>query len=164
MNKRLLQFSLREIMIAMVAISAVVALIVNNRPFRVSPFHASVDVDQLLSASARSLGSELRAGEETAGASASPDGRHEDHQIVFHSPSVKQRGKFMAELMLVVESSLSENGCIIHGRARSGDFDSNNLNEFRITYRCGKTRGSFYAYSHPAGDHSWRLLVIRHEW
>ena len=157
-QRNIWRFTLRELFFAITAICAILGLIVSNRPFRFSQFHATIDVKRELSNISESYGIEFHA-PSILGISGGTD--HE-HDFLIKSPNDQYRTEMMAKLRLAIESSLSKNGCTIYNR--SGNGDSNRTSRFRLLYKCGKTHGLFYANSISTTGGEWRLIVVRNEW
>lgn len=112
------RFSLREAVLAITAIAAVLGLIVSHRrdrrPFTPSSFHASLDVDHLLETLSKSLGTNHRVKFGEGDPVRSPHGAHYHREIQITSPQWPHRHNVMVGLRVAIEDSLSENGCTVH--------------------------------------------------
>lgn len=158
------RFSLREVVLAITAIAAVLGLIVSHRPFTPSSFHASLDVDHLLETLSKSLGTNHRVKFGEGDPVRSPHGAHYHREIQITSPQTPHRHLVMVDLRVATEDSLSENGCTVHYRRFSYDPNTKQLESVSFRYRYDKMCGFIYARSLPETGGTWNLLIVGEEW
>lgn len=156
------QFTLREWFFLMIAVSAVLALISQQRPYRITSFFDTFDDQKLLRAAcaALQLPCEIRS---------HGGGYHTGHNAAVRRtastlelPQPADRQRVVGQLRKEIEAALEHHGCTIHGRGYSGDIKTHELGEFHFDYDRGNAQGDIYVESDSDGD-TWSLRIMMHE-
>lgn len=159
------RFSLREILIAVVAICALLALYMSRTGSVPTPFLASLDVDVLLEAIYADEGLGFFAYSGSGGSGASRDHASRESVITVKPQSAAEfQSRAMPEFLERVESELRSSGCRITGRGKSGSEGYAELHSFAFRYARGRVRGVFRAHSVPRDEGRIELLVFVDEW
>ena len=146
----------------MVAVCAVVALFVKNRPYSPTTFILGLDEQAILTKCCKDLGVTLDIG--GMGQSTLNDnvgGYVRETSVSIRSPDLGVfRSTVMPAFQSHVEQLLDDSACVIHGRSQGGNTDLKELHEFGFRYRRGVARGVIRAYSleQPSGE--IRLLIL----
>jgi len=168
--RRRFQFSLRELLIATVAIAAVAALFVKNRPYQPTPFLQNFDGRALLTALGKENGLAAEPISYAGGNSLGPGRQTLEQEFVYHRVTAQQlREKVMPAFRARVEMLLDKSGCEIEGRGASGKLEDASqrwakVREFSFDYRYGETRGVFRAYVFESPTLNTEVLVLVDEW
>jgi hypothetical protein len=178
--RRWYQFSLREILLATVALSAVLALIVNNPPFAPTDFFESFDAGQLINRlnSQHKLG---LASASTSGSTFRADGRS-NRSFEYSTPTPDDNTicqQLMPSLYDEIKQQLADTGCRIEGRSIEGiphgqlrspsTLDDqrdayDQIREFSFTYQSGAVRGKIQVWALEGPKGETRLRIETDEW
>lgn len=168
--RRWFRFSLRELLIATVAIAAVAALFVKNRPYQPTPFLQNFDARALLTTLGKENGLAVEPIAYAGGNSLGPGRQTLEQELVYHRVTAEElRGSVMPAFRARVEKLLGSSGCEIEGRGASGKLEDasqrwSKVREFSFDYRYGETRGVFRAYVFESPTGNTEVLVLIDEW
>ena len=167
--KKWWQFSLRELLILMVAVAAVVALFVQNRPRRPTSFYDNFNPQAELESigSSQSLPVDISGSSQNSGGG--PNSAQLEASFYLRSPSLDElQSKIMTEWRSRIFAKLQQQGCDPVGNSQSGkrdrgseEFDS--LSSFGLRYRKGATRGILRIYALRQSESQSRVLVLLDE-
>ena len=156
-----LRFSLREILLAMVAICALVALYVGPVRSIPTPFLSGLDVDGALEAIYRD--EELGFPAKSVGTSEGFSDLYAQQfsSLTLESPTqLEVRARILPRLHDEIETDLNAAGCEIIGRGKIIVNNREELQGFTFRYSHGDTRGVFRAHTVPIEDDRTRLLIF----
>ena len=162
---RFYQFSLREMLIAVVAIGAVAALFVKNRPYAPTAFITALDERAMLEEVCDDSGILLHIGSMSRSYGMhGGGGQYRETSLVINEPARRQFQKsVLPDFRNRIEKVLQDSGCTIESRSQGGP-DQTELQEFSFKYRFGTGRGVVRAYSLERSDPGLRLLIVADEW
>jgi hypothetical protein len=173
-RQRWYQFSLREILLATVAISAVLTIIVKNRPFTPTEFFDEFNEAHVLNGVAQRLNLGLNT---PASSGSISRGGPRANRSFQHTISTPDYGTVCQQLMLPIyddiEQQILDSGCKIDGRSttgvrtanwRQGDPLYQELNEFSFGYNSGNVRGKIKVWALEGKDGQTRLRMETDEW
>ena len=159
-RRSLWRFSLREMLLLMVAIGAVLALWLHQRPLRPTNFYRRFDL-------VSSLDAFYRPGQVVPSVSGirqthsgSPQRVADRHELVL-SGTPGACSQLTAHFLKLCEAELAREKCTIEFRGLIGDESA--PGGFVLLYRQNQTRGSFCVYTAAAGDDAIKLQVMRTE-
>ncbi|QDU54104.1 hypothetical protein Pan181_02840 [Aeoliella mucimassa] len=155
----------------MVAVAAVVALFVKNRPYGQTSFLASFDPRAELAAICQAKSHTLDIGAAGEGASEVFGGGYElqaDYSLSEPSTDVMET-EVMLEWYQRIKAKLQETGCDIIGESQGGEFipgtrDYARLTQFSFRYRQGTAKGVLRVYLLPNKPNKSRLLLLLDEY
>lgn len=154
------RFSIRELLLAMVAVSAVVALFVKNRPYSPTEFIQQFDERAIVQAICKDKNIKCDIGGSSSSEGAIPGGSHRTASLYFRQPPpIEFESIVMPAMLARVESLLEDLGCEIDGRSKGGTTDFKQLQEFGFRYRQGNVRGVLRVYAIPYPENQVRLMV-----
>lgn len=160
------RFSLREAMIAIVAICAVVALFMKSRPHSPTDFLLTIDERTLITQSCRAANLALQFGGTSVGVrGASNGGSSRESSLMLQSPPIEAfEAQVMPELQKRTEQLLRKAGCEIMDHAQGGTKEFERLQQFSFRYRQGVTRGvvRVFSFEYPSGE--VRVMFLIDEW
>jgi hypothetical protein len=156
------QFTLREILLAMTAAGALVALAVKSYPSPPTPFFGEFDAQTQLKQVMANLSIKPRSS--GGGTSSSWDGGSGHKRWHFCSGrGDRQLGAVGFVFAQRVESELARHDCQIHGRSWSGNPKQQSLNSFGYSYRRGATQGEFAAEFVDLGNGFFKMHAFCYE-
>jgi hypothetical protein len=173
--RRWLRFSLREILLATVAICAVVAVFARHGPYRPTQFFLTLDEQRLL----RSIDKGFAVGRGIAGQSGEivtgPGQSTRSLDWTFTAPSYDILCKqVMPPLRAKIQRLLVDSNCEITGRSLAGEgvipspppggSTLEIVREFSFTYKVGRTRGVIRVWAMEMGEGKTRLIMVTDEW
>ena len=165
------QFSIRELLIAMVAVAAVVALFVNNRPYGQTAFMDSFNPRAELQAICQAKGVSFNSPGASEGSGSIAGGGYQSQaSFSLSSPSVDDLEiQVMPEWYSRIDARLRELRCDVVGESRGGEMipgtrDFKRVSEFSFRYRQGKTMGVLRVYVLPDKQELSRVLVLLDEY
>lgn len=155
------QFSVREMLLILTAIAAILAVFVNNRPYSPTAFITTFDEQALLTKVCADLGLPIEFGGTSPGIFRPTTNYGEwESSLLVNLPDITTfRARVMPEFRNRVESILKKAGASIEGHSVGG-----NVQEFDYRYRIGRIRGRFRLYSLQYSENQLRLLILIDEW
>lgn len=173
-RRRWYQFSLREILLATVAISAVLANIVNYRSFAPTEFFEKFDEHRML----RDLNRKHRLGisiSSNDGATFRGDRQSFRSYRCSISPSDYRKTcrQLMPQLHAAVEQLLADTDCQIYGHTTQGTLLTytrpsepryQEITEFSFNYKSGNVRGKIKVSALEGPDGETQLRIETDEW
>jgi hypothetical protein len=157
------RFTLREALLATVAICAVLALIRQSATFSATPFFENFDDRTTLDEACRKLNLSFRQSGRSASSGGGGDDASKRFKIYVTIPDASEAGQLVTELQSQVESQLLQHGCAIYGHGHSGNSSSNNVSDFHFKYRRGPTRGIIEVSSFVGSDKYWQIRIYMQE-
>lgn len=155
------RFSIRELLIAMVAVSAVVALFMKNRPYSPTQFIQQFDGRVMVQAICKDKKISCDIGGSSSGAGAIPGGSHRTASLYFGQPPPQEfESVVMPALLARIEGLLEESGCKIDDRSKGGTTNYEKLQQFGFRYHQGNVRGVLRIYAIPYPEDQVRLLIL----
>lgn len=162
-------YTLRESLIAMVAIAALLALAVksyeNAQPFVSTGFFNSLDTPKartIVTTIGRDLDiktDQLGAG---AGESSGGDSASRDIRLTVGVPP-ELHSKFVVALQEQMQRMLTEDECIIVSSAGASNGGMDDVTQFSFTYEKDDTRGHVFVHRVPAESDALSLFMLLHE-
>ncbi len=157
------RFTLRELLLAIVALSAIFALIAQSRRFSQTPFFDSFDGNQALTDACRKLSLAYDPGAQGRSTSLHTRAAVRSLDIEIRSPPPSKSGQVITGLRREIESALTKHDCHIYGRGWSGDLDLSDIDDFHFDYTRGSTHGDIYVSSFAGSGKSWKITILIHE-
>ena len=163
------KFTLRELLLAMVAIGALLALAVKSyekaQPFVPTGLFESLDTSKaktIVAAIGRQLEVEMDQigageGESSGGNSASREIR-----LNIRMPS-ETFAEIVGGLQAEIEKMLVEDGCAIVSSGGASEGGKTNLTQFSFDYEKENTRGHVFVHRVPASSGTLNLYILIHE-
>ncbi len=143
------QFRLREVLLAMVAISAVIAVVVNNmRSSQPSPIYGAVRVTHLIPQIVSHHGLTSAS---TSGGTGEVDGVFTSSQDYVIPGSF--RAQIKSALRTMIQEKIAEYGGHEEGTASAGD-------TITLQYTCGRRTGVIYVAFFSISPEKWRINSV----
>jgi hypothetical protein len=150
------RFSLRELLLAMTAVGALVALAVKSYPSSPTPFFHQFNPEVELRAVFQELGVKLGSGGGGSGGSWGGGSGRKRWDFASHQTD-RPLGQIGYEYSKRVEAALQRHGCKVTGRHWDGDIRLRSLTGFAFSYRRGATQGEFVAEFMDLPDGHFRV-------
>lgn len=149
------RFSLREFLLAVTAVAALIALAVKSFPSSPSPFVRQYNPEAEFRKLCMERGVKLGSSGSGSSSSMGPGVARRRWHMASHQDQVPL-GELMAAYSDRVEKSLQSQGCQITGRGWSGR-NKRDLSGFNFSYRSGSQQGEFVVESMdlPDGQFRW---------
>lgn len=163
---RFARFSIRELLLATVAIAAVVAVFVQRRPFDQHAMLQSFDPRAVIQKTCGDLGlvADVPASSHSSGV-VFDGGYHVEAESDLAKPSYTDiKTKLMPELRKRIEQQIEDDGGEIVGHSTGGSEDQSELARFSFEYRRGRVRGITRAYVFEDPSGTSKLLVLLDEY
>ncbi len=163
------QFTLRELLLFMLACVLLMALFVSNRPLAVTRFFSSLYgmPDDLVKTACGRLGLQATTSGLTGARSASSAmagfGREsEEYLLKVESPPAIQRCRVIDAVQAEIERRLQEEGCVITGKITSAPPRNGPMGAGHafLNYEHGKTNGTVRLHSVLGNGESWTLVLL----
>lgn len=162
-SSRFLQFSVREVLFAMVAIAAILALIVSHSPYSPTRFMATLDLEAELKKVCSDLNILLDTSGHFGGGGGSSDEFVREYHFSIVSPDLDEfHSKIMPALHDHFEKQLLDEGASIYGREHSGNIPGGSLMSFGFSYHRSGSRGRIRIYCFGQGERV-ELLMLAEE-
>jgi hypothetical protein len=168
------QFSLREILLATVAISAVLTIVVKHRPFAPTDFFDELNEGHVLNVVAKRLNLGLATPASSGSISRGGPRAHRSFEHTIGTPDYSTVcQQLMPPLHDDIEKLILDSGCKIDGRSttgvrttnwRQGDPLYKELTEFSFDYWSGNVRGKIKVWALERPDGNTRLRIETDEW
>lgn len=158
-SRRWWQFSLREIGLLMLAASAILALIVQQRPFRCTTFFDKFAERQLITNVCGELGIPVSIPSSGGGQMQGPRKGSRDLEIVVEVPATVSRGTFITSFRKHVLELLNQEGCVQVGEGWVGDPAKQLTTDFSFDYEQGPAAGEIHVESSESGEEALRLRI-----
>jgi hypothetical protein len=156
-----LRFSLRETMLVILAVAALIALAVRALPFQPTDFFQSLNQDEVLDLAASRAGLPRPRSASHSEYSLAVDRAVRELDYRFDSsPEVDRAERLIYELQGVIRRQLEAAGCRIEGTGQTGNPEGQLLREFEYSYRHQRTRGEIRVYSVLDAKRGWGLKVL----
>ena len=165
-RRRWYQFSIREMLIATVAVAAMTALFVENRPYSPTIFLQNLDERSLLTQCCADLGVTLGSIVEE-GVKNRVWGGHGNHNatLTISEPDIDVlQTEVMQALRSSVEELLADSNCVITGRTTVATTGDERLVEFHFRYHRGSVQGVIRVISLEQPEDESRLRFLTDEW
>lgn len=168
-KKSRFNFTLRESLLAMVAIGALLALAVNSyeksQPFVPTALFESLDTAKaksIVAAIARQL--EVEINQVGAGAGESTGGNSANREIRLNvgMPS-DAYSEVVGGLRTEIEKMLADDGCTIVSSGGASEGKRENVTQFSFDYEKDNTRGHLFVHRVPTSSGTLILFILIHE-
>lgn len=165
-----LQFSIREVLIAMVAVGAVAALFVKNRPYGQSSFLNKFDAAAQMKQICTDKKVPVDVGAASYGSGTVFGGGYQvEADMSLRAPTLDEfEQQVMPEWYQRVQSQLDAEGCEVLGESRGGETipgtnKFRRVSQFGYRYRQGTAHGVLRVYALPYPEGQVRVLVLLDE-
>lgn len=157
-SNRFMQFSVREVLLAIVAIAAILALIVSHLPYSPSAFITNLNEEAILEKVCSDLKIPLVSEGNGGGHSRDTDSIQRESLLTFTDPDVIEfYSSIMPALHDHIEKLLLDQGASIHERSLVG-----RLKSFGFGYQLGNSHGEIRVYCFGQGE-KVELLMFAEE-
>jgi hypothetical protein len=156
-----LRFSLRELLIGIVAVGAITALVAKSisDSFSTTSFYDSFDGRVLLEAAAKRSGMKLNVHDWHGTGERYDDFAIAECAATFTVPGTQQRGHFLVTLEAELMDRLEQDGHRVSGRGSS----TSNMRDFVLRYTGDSACGTIVVYSLAGSDDEWKVAIVVHE-
>ncbi|WP_442483489.1 hypothetical protein [Aeoliella sp. SH292] len=163
--KNLFRFTIRELLIATVAVAALVALFVQRRPFDDHTMLQSFEPHQMLTKVCNDLGIPYAMASSGHSSGVVFDGGYRiEAEIDLSKPTYDDvRTKLMPELMKRFKRAIEEDGATIVGEGKNGSPKFDEISHFSFEYRRGPVRGITRAYTFENPDGTPKVFILMDE-
>ena len=162
-TKNSFSLSIREILLAITAIAAVLAAVYNNLPHQPTKFNDGFSIEDAIESVAKDMNLPFEQSMGSGSSGGGTEGIHEDKEFLISSPGESNRNEVMTRLMEHIQSVASESGCQMSTVGTSGGGGERSINSFTLMYNQGRSFGVVRAHSFPAENGEWRLIFFRFE-
>ena len=168
-EKSRFNFTLRELLLAMVAVGALLALAVKSyeraQPFVTTGFYQLLDgakSQTIVAASGQRLGVNVKS--LGAGASESSGGKSASRELrlTIRAP-LEYPGLLLGELQRESQQMLEQDECSVLSSGGASEGTKRNITQFSFDYEKGATRGHVFVHRVPTSEDSWQLFILIHE-
>jgi hypothetical protein len=159
------RFTIRELLIATVAVAAIAALYVKKLPLDDHTMLQSFEPNSALVKLCNDLGIPYEMASSGHSSGVVFDGGYRiESEIDLRKPTYDEvRKKLMPELMNRFKRAIEEDGATIVGEGKSGSPKFDEISRFKFEYRRGPVRGITRAYTFENPDGTPKLFILMDE-
>jgi hypothetical protein len=163
--KNLFRFTIRELLLATVAVAAVAALYVKKVPLDDHAMLQAFEPNRVLTKVCNDLGIRYEMASSAHSSSVVFDGGYRtEAEIDLREPTYDDvRKKLMPELMRRFKHAIEEDGATIVGEGKSGSPNFQEISRFKFEYRRGPVRGITRAYTFENPDGTPKVFIMMDE-
>ena len=159
------QFTVREVLFAIVAVACVLMVLLRYRPFAPTTFYTNFEAEQVVRRVCDRLGvkvSIIGGDERPHWFKSDRDHAADDLILYVHSSGTKPE-RIVTALHKEIDAILKQDGCEVTGWGCSGSMDDEDVWHFDFRYKKGNVCGNLYAYSLDRSEEHWTLFFFLNE-